>query len=114
MRPSRLLLLLALAPAAARADDDIAAFEHIFGATDVNAAIGNGGATAGISSQGELTVLRWPSPSYFQHVDFSTAAGEGNRQLPHFGARDNQGSFAGVYLDGQFLWARDDGWTAEQ
>src|SRR6185436_11882290 len=113
------LLLLLLCAATARADD-IDAFEQLLGATDVNAAIGNGGATAGFSSQGELTVLRWPSPSYYQHVDFSTANGAGARQLPHFGARDNQGSFAGVYVapgpDGPpvLLWARDAGWTAEQ
>src|SRR5438105_14573959 len=104
-------MLIAAAPARA---DDVAYFEHLLGATDINAAIGNGGATAGFSSQGELTVLRWPSPSYFQHVDFATSAGEGNRQLPHFGARDNQGSFAGVFIDGQMLSARDAGWTVEQ
>jgi hypothetical protein len=112
-------LVLALLVPAARADD-IDAFEELLGATDVNAAIGNGGATAGFSAQGELTVLRWPSPSYFQHVDFSTANGAGARALPHFGARDNQGSFAGVYVAPGpsglpvFLWARDAGWTADQ
>jgi MYXO-CTERM domain-containing protein len=105
---------------AARADD-IAAFEHMFGATDINAAIGNGGATAGFSAQGEITVLRWPSPSYYQHVDFKTSTSSTARQTPHFGARDNQGSFAGVYVApgpggaaGQFLWARESGWTVTQ
>jgi MYXO-CTERM domain-containing protein len=111
-----LILLFSLSAHA----DDIDAFEELLGATDVNAAIGNGGATAGLSAQGELTVLRWPSPSYFQHADFSTANGMNPRSLPHFGARDNQGSFAGVYVSPgpggapAFLWARDSGWTAAQ
>jgi hypothetical protein len=100
----------------ARADlGDAAEFEYLLGATDINAAIGNGGATAAFSSQGELTVLRWPSPSYYQHVDFVTALGRDARTQPHFGARDNQGSFAGVYVEpGGFAWARDAGWTAKQ
>jgi MYXO-CTERM domain-containing protein len=118
---SRLLIVvLTLAAATAARADDIDAFEELLGATDVNAAIGNGAATSGLSAQGELTVLRWPSPSYYQHVDFSTANGMNPRALPHFGARDNQGSFAGVYVSPgpggapAFLWARDDGWTVTQ
>jgi hypothetical protein len=96
------------------ADEDPAEFEHLLGATDINGAVGNGGATAGFSAQGELTVLRWPSPSYFQHVDFVTSNDVNARALPHFGARDNQGSFAGVAVDGSFAWARDAGWTSTQ
>jgi len=105
-------LLIAAAPAHA---DDVAYFEHLLGATDINAAIGNGGATAAFSSQGELTVLRWPSPSYYQHVDFKSSNALDARAQPHFGAADNQGSFAGVFVSpGGFSWARDAGWTATQ
>src|SRR4051812_8606084 len=96
LRPVAVALALtsAVGPglSSARGDEDVAAFEHIFGATDVNAAIGNGGATAGFSAQGELTVLRWPSPSYFQHVNFKSSPDKGARAEPHFGAADNQGS----------------------
>ena len=105
---------------AARADDQSpAAVEHLLGATDVNAAIGNGQLTAGVSAQGELTVLRWPSPSYFEHVDFKTSTADDARARPHFGAADNQGSFAGVLVDDGsgkpvFAWARDAGWTSTQ
>ena len=38
--------------------------ELAFGAGNVNAAIGNGGLTLGISHLGEVSVLTWPSPSY--------------------------------------------------
>jgi hypothetical protein len=114
-------LALALALAApARADEPPAQFEYLFGATDINGALGNGGATAGFSAQGELTLLRWPSPSYFQHVNFRSSPAVDARQQPHFGARDNMGSFAGVYVapapngPGEFAWARDAGWSATQ
>src|SRR5207249_2495308 len=93
----------------------------LLGATDVNAAIGDGATTAGFSAQGELTVLRWPSPSYFEHASFVTSTAADARRQPHFGARDNAGSFAGVRVapgpDGAasaFAWARDAGWTATQ
>src|SRR3954451_19759011 len=98
LRLGLVALLLVVVPSVAFAEDDIAQFEHIFGATDINGAIGNGGATAGFSAQGELTVLRWPSPSYYQHVDFMTSTLAEARTLPHFGAADNAGSFAGVYV----------------
>src|SRR5579862_109088 len=113
------IAIVLLGARVARADDpatDVAYFEHVLGATDVNAAIGNGGATAGFSAQGELTVLRWPSPSYYEHVNFKTSTADDARMQPHFGAADNQGSFAGVYVAPgptgapAFAWARDAGW----
>jgi hypothetical protein len=116
---STFVLMILFAAANARADD-VAYFEHVLGATDVNAAIGNGGATAGFSAQGELTVLRWPSPSYYEHVNFVTSTAVDARMQPHFGAADNQGSFAGVYVapgptgTPVFAWARETGWTATQ
>src|SRR5581483_3146665 len=105
-------LLFAAAPARA---DDVAYFEHLLGATDINAAIGNGGTTTAFSAEGELTVLRWPSPSYYQHVNFKTSNAVDARAQPHFGAADNQGSFAGVYVNpGGFDWARGAAWTKTQ
>jgi hypothetical protein len=114
------VVVVAAIGGAGQARADIAEFEHQFGATDVNAAIGNGRVSAAFSSQGELTVLRWPSTTYYQHVSFQTSTATNARQLPHFGARDDMGSFAGVYVapgpggTPAFAWARDTGWTVTQ
>lgn len=52
---------LANLPTAQAAPDLV---ELAFGAGNVNAALGNGGLTLGISQLGEVSVLTWPSPSY--------------------------------------------------
>lgn len=117
----RWILPLLLTALPARADDDLNSIEHLLGATAINGAVGNGATTAGISAQGELTVLRWPSPSYFEHMSFQTSNAVDARMQPHFGARDNMGSFAGVFVapgpngaQNAFAWARDAGWTVDQ
>lgn len=92
--------------------------ERLFGATRINAALGHGGLTIGISHVGELTVLRWPNPSFFEHLNYTTAGGEGARSLPLFGAQPNEGSFAGLALrqgqSAQVTWLRDPEWTHQQ
>ncbi len=69
-------------------------FEAILEAnpTDVNASLGSGRLTAGISRSGNLTVLRWPGPSGLDHVAHRAA----DRTKPFFGAAPNQGSFAAL------------------
>lgn len=124
-RPARLALppallactLLGPAPAwgAAR---DIDFVEQLFGATRINAALGHGRLTAGISRWGELTVLRWPGPSYYEHVNHRTAAQKGARELAYYGAQPNEGSFAGLVLtrggSTTVTWLRDGDWTRTQ
>ncbi len=46
------------------------AFELQYGATNVNAALGSGALTAAYSACGELTVLKWPGPSYYNHLNY--------------------------------------------
>jgi len=114
-----LFLLLLLPPSACTLDNPAEEREFISGPTNINAAVGNGGLTAALSSRGDTTVLRWPSPSYFDQLNYMTALlTPGARELPRMGSRENQGIFAGLaYLrDGQqhVTWFRDPQWTASQ
>ncbi|MBI1746688.1 MAG: hypothetical protein HYR55_08880 [Acidobacteria bacterium] len=89
------------------------------GATNINGISGNGGLSAGFSAQGELTVLRWPSPSYYDQVNYKTSHACDARQQPRLGARENMGSFAGLFFmtrDGAraVSWLRDADWRHEQ
>jgi hypothetical protein len=71
LTPAPLLALastLALAPlfgpAAHAAPSRVDLIEHLFGASNVNAVVGNGRLTVGLSTHGDASVLSWPSPSY--------------------------------------------------
>ncbi|UCD85058.1 MAG: hypothetical protein JSU92_02400 [Deltaproteobacteria bacterium] len=89
---------------------DIDGIEHLFGATNINGAVGNGGLSVGFSSLGEITVLKWPSPSYYDQLHYKTSMAVNARELPHFGAADDMGSFAGIYYTGPstgLKWFRD-------
>jgi len=46
--------------------------EFLMGATNISGVVGNGRLSAGISRWGELTVLRWPTPSHFDQVNYVT------------------------------------------
>ena len=98
--------------------------ESAFGATNINGEVGNGGLSVGISQYGTITVLRWPSPSYYDQLNYKTATqgitpGSSARTLPHFGAADNMGSFAGLYFTAGMpvsgmVWLRDPTFTTQQ
>ena len=79
--------------------------EHLFGPTNVNGAVGNGRLTAGISSRGTVTVLKWPRPSFHDQLRYMTF----NRNLPRMGARENDGAFLGLWFDDEprVAWLRD-------
>lgn len=100
------------------AADDIDRIEQLLGATRINAALGHGGLTAAFSWWGELTVLRWPNPSYYEHLNYTTAGGKDARKKPYFGAQANEGSFPGVMVvrasKTTVSWLRDAGWTQDQ
>jgi len=120
MRPTRVclaaVLVAALAPAFALAQWDFQ--ERYFGATNVNAQAGNGGLTAGFASTGELTVLGWPSPSFYDQLDYQTSSEEDAREQPHFGADPSEGAFAGIWYESEhnsaMLWLRDAPFQTEQ
>ncbi|MDZ7732958.1 MAG: hypothetical protein U5R31_07415 [Acidimicrobiia bacterium] len=87
---------------------DAPVIETLYGPTAVNATVGNGGLSIGIAADGTVTVLRWPSPSYWDHLRFLTTSRERHR----WGARPAEGLFSGiVWADrsgGRHLrWARD-------
>ncbi len=91
---------------------DIDGMEHLFGATNVNAMTGNGGLSVGIARTGEVTVFRWPSPSYYDQVHYLTSNAPDAREQPYFGAKPNEGVFAGlVYTirggEVRLSWFRD-------
>lgn len=104
------ILLVSAAPTAALAAP-IDGMEHVFGATRIHAALGHGKLTAALSKQGELTVLRWPGPSFFEHLNYKTALGADARKKPLFGAKPNEGSFAGLVITSAagttLAWLRD-------
>jgi hypothetical protein len=89
-----LLAAWALAPIDARAQVDL--IELIFGASNLHATTGNGGLTAAVSRDGDLTVLSWPSPSYFDQLHYISANGRGARDQPRMGAHEGMGAFAGL------------------
>ena len=61
--------------------------ESMFGPTNINGVAGNGRLAAGFSRQGELTVLRWPTPSNYDHMSYLTS----DFYAPRMGAPVNDG-----------------------
>ena len=111
-----LLTLLVAAPSLAEEWDFQ---ENWFGATNVTAQAGNGGLTVGLAPRGEITVLSWPSPTYYDQLEYETSNAEDARELPFFGAQADQGIFGGVHIELEvaepvFLWLRDDVWQTGQ
>ncbi len=95
-------------------------FESQFGATNVNAALGNGGLTVTLSRCGEITALKWPGPSYYDHLNYLAENVPEARTLPRLGALPEAGAFPGLLyrLAGQrtwqLTWLRDDAWQRTQ
>ena len=112
------LFLLLAATAWAQEYPKPPTFEQVFGATNINAATGNGGMTAAFSARGELTIFRWPNPSFYEHLAYLTANGFDARDLPYFGAQPSMGAFFGLVVQTgkttEVTWLRDEPWTASQ
>lgn len=68
---------------------------EIYGATDVNAQTANGGLSVALNDEGTVTVLRWPSPSFYDHVRYTTDG----RDVPDLGVADDEGMFLGLDVD---------------
>ncbi len=110
---------LVLWSAGTQAQTRIDGIEHLFGASNTNAVAGHGGLTAGISSDGDLTVLSWPSPSYYDQLAYIASNDLDVRQEPHLGALDGMGSYVGLIVDDgsgpALTWLRDAStWTHTQ
>ncbi len=83
-----------------------------YGPTNISGIMGNGRLSVALNEKGTITVFKWPSPSYYDHVKYMTWS----REKPFFGALPNEGIFAGIFYitdDGQgFNWLRE--WDVSQ
>ncbi|MBI2895890.1 MAG: hypothetical protein HYY06_20200 [Deltaproteobacteria bacterium] len=90
------LVALCLNPSSVAADSMIDIVEHAFGASNVHAISGNGRLTVGVSREGDITVLTWPSPSFTDQLAYLTSNAPDARDLPRFGAAEGMGAFSGI------------------
>lgn len=85
---------------------------EFFGPTDINAQSGNQRLSVALNREGTVTVLRWPRPSFFNHVKYHTTC----RSDVRFGAHPNEGAFLGLRLQmgegAETTWLRD--WETTQ
>jgi len=88
------------------------------GATNANAAVGDGALTATVSHCGELTSVKWPSPSFYDQLQYVSQNAEDARLQPHLGALEGMGAFAGIAWETAagpgFSWLRDPAWEVDQ
>ncbi len=87
---------LASSPADAQEGYEAPFIELGLGATNMIATVGNGGLTTGVSKDGDVSVLSWPSPSYYDHLSYITTNAPDARERPRYGAPERSGVFAGV------------------
>lgn len=116
-----LLLLLAIPVCGQRTVLPI--MERLFGATSANAVTGNTRLTVAVSKYGELVGLRWPCPSYYDHLNYKTlhlvpfgwTVEDYNR---FYNAGRRKGAYFGIKytLNGETFisWPRTDSWTQKQ
>jgi hypothetical protein len=62
------------------------------GPTDMTAVSGNRRLSVGLDGAGTVTVMKWPSPSYYDQIKYRTT----DRGAPRMGALPNEGSFLGI------------------
>lgn len=83
-----------------------------YGPTDISAVSGNGGLSVAFNHDATITVLKWPSPSYYDQIKYRTT----DRSRRFFGALRNEGAFVGVaWKSGgswRFSWLRN--WPSRQ
>ncbi|HWH44248.1 MAG TPA: hypothetical protein VNT32_05920 [Thermoleophilaceae bacterium] len=81
---------------------------EIYGPTDIGATAGNQRMSVAVNPEGTLSVMRWPSPSYWEQLRYTTI----DRDLPMLGLDPNEGAFSGLFVrlrDGseRMLWLRE-------
>lgn len=81
--------------------------DELFGPTNLYGISGNGGLTAGFSQQGEVTLLRYPSPSYYDQLFYRTKVG--GRHNPRMGAHVYAGLLWGYAGEKTVAFYRDHG-----
>lgn len=85
-----------------------------FGPTDISATTGNQSLSAGLNEKATITVLKWPSPSFYDQVKYRTT----DRAEPRLGALPNEGALIGLAWrtanaeKWEFAWLRT--WASSQ
>ena len=85
-------------PAVAQDGYEAPFIELGLGATNMVATAGNQRLTAGVSKDGDVSVLSWPSPSYWDQLHYITTNAPDAREQPRYGAPKRAGIFAGLVL----------------
>ena len=111
-------LVASAAPARAQMSgpcfDDSVETPEGYGPTDISAVTGNGGLSVAENEAATITVLKWPSPSFYDQIKYRTT----DRAEPRFGALPNEGAFLGLAWrrspdrDWDFAWLRN--WSSTQ
>ncbi|MGI8773828.1 MAG: hypothetical protein ACR2KQ_02255 [Actinomycetota bacterium] len=65
---------------------------EVFGPTDISATSGNQRLSVALNKKATVTVMKWPSPSYFDQIKYRTT----DRSQPRLGALPNEGALIGV------------------
>ena len=85
-----------------------------FGPTDISATTGNQALTVAVNAKATVTVLKWPSPSFYDQIKYRTT----DRSEPRLGALPNEGALLGMAWrtraakKWQFDWLRQ--WPSSQ
>lgn len=85
-----------------------------FGPTDIASVTGNRALSVAVNGKATISVLRWPSPSYYDQIKYRTA----DRSQQFEGALPNEGSFIGLAWqrtgsdEWSFSWLRE--WKSRQ
>ena len=96
-----LALALALAPAASVAQPRpaaLSAVEHALGASPVHRVAGHGSLTVGVTREGDLAVLAWPSPSCCDQLTHLASNALDARSQPRTGVREGFGAALGLAI----------------
>ncbi len=97
---------------------DVPSIEAFFGASNIVATTGNGRLTAAVSPEGGLSVLSWPSPSYYDHLAYIATNDLDARDQHRAGVLDRMGAYGGIVVEGQggertVSWFVGEEWTAD-
>lgn len=110
---SLLSLLSLAAPAAAQPRPvAISAVEHALGASPIHMVAGHGRVSLGVTREGDVAVLTWPSPSCCDQLTYLASNALDARSRPRTGVRDGFGVNLGLALrtaDGERVaWLHDE------
>lgn len=102
LHPTAILVVsagLLLAASSSTHAYEVPGIEAFFGASNIVATTGNGRLTAAVSAEGAISVLSWPSPTYFDHIQYVASNDLDARTQPRMGALEGMGIEAGVLIE---------------